>query len=180
MASNTKGGTKPPKARNKKRPPNIVNTDALKWVEGGDEIRFECSRKSFTHATNGEKLGCSLYRVEPGMTAFPFHLHHGNEEAIFILSGEGTLRLGAGRHAVGPGDYIALPAGREAHQLLNEGADLLEYLCFSTMIQPEVMEYPDSGKVGAIAGAPPGGDKTDRNVFGFYKRDSAVDYYEGE
>ena len=163
-----------------KRPGNIVNAEALPWVEGGDGARFECSRKSFTHATNAEKLGCSMFRVPAGKAAFPAHLHHGNEEAIYILAGQGTLRLGDGRHPVGPGDYIALPAGRVAHQLLNSGPVLLEYLCFSTMIQPEVVEYPDSGKVGAIAGAAPGGDKTDGNVRGFYKMDSEVDYYEGE
>lgn len=176
MASAEKNTAK----RRKKRPPNIVNVEALDWVDGGNGVRFESSRKSFTHATNGEKLGCSLFRVPPGKAAFPAHLHYGNEEAIYILAGEGTLRLGNQRHPVGPGDYIALPPGRVAHQLLNSGAGPLEYLCFSTMIQPEVVEYPDSGKVGAIAGAAPGGDQTGRNVYGFYNRDSAVDYYEGE
>ncbi len=166
--------------RPKKRPPNIVNAEALPWSEGGNGGNFAHSRKYFTHATHGEKLGCSLFRVPAGKAAFPAHLHHGNEEAIYILAGQGTLRLGDGRHPVGPGDYIALPAGRAAHQLFNSGAEPLEYLCLSTMIVPEVVEYPDSGKVGAIAGAAPGGDKTGRNVYGFYKRDSAVDYYEGE
>ena len=166
--------------RSPKRPRNIVNTEALPWSEGGDGGAFAHSRKSFTHATEGEKLGCSLFRVLPGKAAFPAHLHHANEEAIYILAGQGTLRLGDQRHSVGPGDYIALPPGRTAHQLLNSGEEPLEYLCLSTMIQPEVVEYPDSGKVGAIAGAPPGGKKTGRGVRGFYKTDSAVDYYEGE
>ena len=170
---------RPPKRRTK-RPPNIVHTETLPWSEGGNGGAFAHSRKSLTHATQGEKLGCSLFRVPPGKAAFPAHLHHANEEAIYILAGEGTLRLGTQRHPVGPGDYIALPPGRVDHQLLNSGAEPLEYLCFSTMIQPEVVEYPDSGKIGAIAGTAPGGDSTGREVRGFYKTDSAVDYYEGE
>lgn len=39
-------------------------------------------------------IGTSLYKLLPGNKAFPFHCHYGNEEAIFILSGNGTLRLG--------------------------------------------------------------------------------------
>ena len=48
------------------------------------------------------------------------------------------------------------------------------------MIHPDVVEYPDSGKVAAIAGAAPGGDKAQRRVFKIFKGDQDVGYYEGE
>ncbi len=162
------------------RHPHIVNAADLEWARSSHGERFAAERKSFTAPAGGEKLGCSLFRVPPGRTAFPSHLHHGNEEALYILAGQGTLRLGAEEHAVGPGDYVALPAGGPAHQLRNTGAGPLEYLCLSTMIHPDVMEYPDSGKVGAMAGAAPGGDAARRTLRGFYKKGAAVDYYEGE
>jgi uncharacterized cupin superfamily protein len=62
----------------------------------------------------------------------------------------------------------------------NTSHEVLEYICFSTMIAPEVAEYPDSGKIGVIAGSAPGGDKARRSLFLFYKKDRDVDYYEGE
>jgi uncharacterized cupin superfamily protein len=163
------------------RPPCIVNANDLEWKRATARgERFASERKAFTGPAGGQKLGCSLMRVPPGKTAFPHHRHHGNEEAIYILSGTGTLRLDDAEHAVGPGDYIALTAGGPAHQLIATGNAPLEYLCFSTMLAPEVVEYPDAGKVGAIAGVAPGGDVSQRTVFRFYKTDANVDYWEGE
>ena len=162
------------------RPRSIVNVNDLEWTEKSHGERFGYQRKAFTLPAGAEKLGCSLFRVPPGRTAFPSHRHHANEEAIYILSGEGTLRLDDAEHAVGLGDYIVLPAEGPAHQLINTGTQVLEYLCLSTMITPEVVEYPDSGKVGAFAGTPPGGDPAHRTIYRFYKRQASVDYYEGE
>ncbi|HKJ00404.1 MAG TPA: cupin domain-containing protein [bacterium] len=161
------------------RHPHIVNVNDLEWIVT-EHGRFGAERKAFTAPAGGRQLGFSLYRVPPGKSAFPAHLHHANEEAIYVLSGSGTLRLGEQRHPVGPGDYIALPAGPPAHQLLNTGVAPLEYLCVSTMIHPEVSEYPDSGKFGVMTDSAPGGDKAQRRLSGFYKTADAVDYYEGE
>jgi uncharacterized cupin superfamily protein len=161
------------------RDPHIVNVAELEWAVT-DHGRFAARRKAFTLPAGGEKLGCSLFQVPPGKTAFPAHLHHGNEEALYVLAGTGTLRLGGAQHAVGPGDYVALPAGGPAHQLVATGSAPLEYLCFSTMIHPDITEYPDSGKFGLAAGAAPGGDRSRRALSGFYIKGPGVDYYEGE
>ena len=48
---------------------------------------------SVLNQSGGEKLGCSIYRVLPGKTAYPHHRHLANEGAIYILSGLGELRL---------------------------------------------------------------------------------------
>ncbi len=118
--------------------------------------------------------------LPPGKTAFPYHKHFTNEEAIYVLAGKGTIRLDDKELLVGPGDYIALPPEGPNHQLVNSGGDDLEYLCLSTMIHPDITLFPDSDKVIAFAGSGPGGDKSTRTFFGIYKANSAVDYYEGE
>jgi uncharacterized cupin superfamily protein len=99
-----------------------------------------------------------------------------------VLAGTGTLRLGAEIHAVRAGDVIACPAGgaETAHQLVNSGADDLRYLAISTMREPEVCEYPDSGKIIAVAGAAPGGDLAQRTLELCMRRDGEVDYWDGE
>lgn len=162
------------------REKNIVNVDDMDWKSGGNGDRFVFQRKWFSSHAGGRKLGCSLYRVPPGKTAFPCHKHFANEEAIYVLAGSGTIRLDDQEHSVGPGDYIAfLPEGPN-HQLINSGSSDLEYLCLSTMIHPDVTLFPDSDKVIAFAGSGPGGEKASRTFFGIYKLDSAVDYYDGE
>ncbi len=157
------------------RPANIVQQDDVAPLERSHGDKFALKGRSLGVAAGSQKLGCTLYEVPPGKTAFPAHVHHANEEAIYVLSGTGSLRLGRERHPVGAGDYIALPAGGPAHQLLNTGATLLEYLCFSTIVSPEVVEYPDSGKVGAMVGT-----RTAPVLRAIYMKDSQVDYYEGE
>ena len=158
------------------RHPHIVNVDEMEWNERSHGERFAMQHKWLGNKAGGKKLGCGLYRIAPGKTAFPIHFHHANDEAMFILEGEGTLRLGAERFPVRKGDYIAFPAGEPlGHQLINTSAAPLEYLCMSTLIEPEIVEYPDSGKVGAMAGTLP------KPAFrGIFRKDGTVDYYEGE
>jgi uncharacterized cupin superfamily protein len=164
-----------------KRRSNVVREDALEWTEHSYGERFGYRRKSLSSAAGGEKVGCSLYEVPPGRRAWPYHYHLANEEAIYVLEGSGTLRIGGEEVRVAEGDYVALPARAEgAHQLVNSSEAVLRYLCFSTMVEPDVMVYPDSGKVGIFGGAAPGGPKEERTLSKFLRSDAEVGYYDGE
>ncbi|HKH76325.1 MAG TPA: cupin domain-containing protein [Rubrobacteraceae bacterium] len=161
--------------------PNVTNEDGLRWSEHSHGEKFGYRRKSLSSATEGEKLGCSLYEVEPGRSAWPYHYHGANEEAIYVLEGSGTLRVAGEEIPLGKGDYATFPASAEgAHQLVNTSDRPLKYLCFSTMIEPDATVYPDSGKVGVFVGAAPGGPKENRTLSGFFREEDGVDYYEGE
>jgi uncharacterized cupin superfamily protein len=156
-----------------------VNESDLDWSEterGASRFR----RKRLAAAAGGEDLGASLYELPSGARSWPYHYHAGNEEALYVLAGEGRLRNDDGEERLAAGDYVALPAGPGgAHRVVNDGDEPLRYLAVSTMNDPDVTVYPDSGKVGVFAGAPPGGDG-DRTVHGYYPRDADVSYWEGE
>jgi uncharacterized cupin superfamily protein len=161
--------------------PNVIGDGDLEWDEQSRGEKFGCRRKQLGSAAGGEKLGCSLYEVPPGRRAWPYHYHLANEEAIYVLEGSGTLRIGGEEIWVSEGDYVAFPAGEEAsHQLINSSEAVLRYLCFSTMVEPDVMVYPDSGKVGIFAGAAPGGSKEKRTFSKFLWSGAEVGYYDGE
>ncbi len=163
------------------RPTNVANEDDLKWTEHSHGEKFGYRRKSLSSASGGEKLGCSLYEVPPGCRAWPYHYHGANEEAIYVLEGSGTLRVGGEEVPLSKGTYATFPARAEgAHQLVNTSDTILRYLCFSTMVEPDAIVYPDSGKVGVFVGAAPGGPKGKRILSEFYKDDGKVSYYEGE
>ena len=160
---------------------NVTNESELRWAEHSHGEKFGYRRKSLGSAAGGEKLGCSLYEVEPGLRAWPYHYHGANEEAIYVLEGSGTLRMGGGEIPLEKGDYATFPASAvAAHQLINTSGEILRYLCFSTMAEPDAMVYPDSGKVGIFVGAAPGGPNEKRVLSGFFKEEDGVDYYEGE
>ena len=128
-----------------------------------------------------KKLGYNVTELPPGKRAFPYHFHHVNEELFLVLEGTGELRWPGGTHPLKPMDIICCPPGANgAHQIVNTGATALRYLAVSTTEDPEVVEYPDSGKYGVIAGRPIGGRPTDARVAVFAFKKDGVDYWAGE
>jgi uncharacterized cupin superfamily protein len=138
--------------------------------------RFDASRAFLGPVLGLTKLGVNVTAVKPGKAAYPFHSHRANDELFLILAGSGELRLGGARHAVKEGDLIGCPAGDAgtAHQLVNTGSVELRYLAVSTQIDPDVCEYPDSGKIGAYSG------DDDTGLMHLSRRADAVDYWLGE
>ena len=164
-------------AKPARRHPNVVHFSEVKPVEFTKGSRFAMTDRVLGRATGARGIGCSLYEVPPGKTAFPNHYHCANEESIYVLEGTGTLHIGADQVAVGPGDYATFPVGpAHTHQLLNTGEVPLRYLCFSTLIPTEVVGYPHSKKIGAMSFNSTG----EQMVRIVVRESSVVDYYDGE
>jgi len=156
-----------------------VNESDLDWSET-DRGETTFRRKQLADAAGGEEIGCGLYEIPAGKRAWPYHYHTGNEEAIYVLDGEGALRLDGDRVPLEAGDYVALPAGEEGgHRVINDSAEPLRYLAISTMDDPDVLVYPDSGKVGIYTGSAPG-DHDDRELTKYFPMDEDVDYWQDE
>jgi len=161
-------------------PANVVNQDQIVWTEAA-RGKFRYRRKAFTAAAGMHRLGASIYEIEPGAAAFPRHYHCANEEAIYVLEGEGILRVGDSETELRPGDFVALLRGREhAHRLDNRSERPFRYLCFSTMIEPDIAVYMDSNKVGFFEGSAPGGPKEKRRLTAVFRRDMEVGCFDGE
>jgi hypothetical protein len=67
---------------------NIFRPD---WVER-DEAPLMGRTVRVGAQAGAERLGATLYEIDPGNNGSPFHLHHGNEEMIVVLAGRPTLR----------------------------------------------------------------------------------------
>jgi len=133
-----------------------------------------CAR--LARGTAAQALGMSIDIVAPGMRGCPYHLHHAQEEAFVILEGRGSLRVAGEMLEIKAGDVAFLPAGPEfPHQIVNTSDAPLKYLSISTQTRPEIVEYPDSGKYLASAGAsgPPRFARMGR-------LGEDLDYWEGE
>ncbi len=126
-------------------------------------------------------LGAMHVTVEPGRRAFPFHSHLANDEMFVILEGQGTYRFGGAEYPVKAGDVCGAPKGgpETAHQLINTGDSPLRYLGLSTRIDPDVAEYPDSGKFAVLA-VWPGSHFMDAHLKQVNRPEDARDYWEGE
>jgi uncharacterized cupin superfamily protein len=133
---------------------------------------FGFRRKRLGAAAGGKGIGVSWFELPPGKKAFPHHFHLANEEAVFVLEGEGVLRLGEEMQNIRAGDYIAFPPGPPGHQIANRGNGPLRYLAMSTMLEPEVAVYPDSKKMGVLSRS--------HGITAVHRERDTVDYYEGE
>ena len=144
--------------------------------------RYESKLGRIGGRIGARQLGCQLHIVPPGKTAFPFHAHHSNEEMFFIVEGHGTLRLGDARHSIRAGDVISAPAGdaATAHQIVNSSDVELRYLGFSTRHDPDVVEYPDSGKFGVASLVPRDGGSASARIFHLARPGTSLDYWDGE
>jgi len=159
----------------------VVNLDELDLQPHARGDRYEALTGAIGRRIGASLLGCRLVVLPPGKRAWPYHWHHANEELFFVLCGAGTLRCGDAEYMLRAGDVVAAPPGEQyAHQIINTSGAELRYLAVSTMRAPDIVEYPDSGKLGLFAGAAPGGDTTQRTLGVCVPRDAAVDYWDGE
>lgn len=160
----------------------IISLDSLTLTRQSHGDRFDAAFASLTAGTGAQHLGARLVEVPPGKRAWPLHCHYNNDEIFVILSGSGQLREGSRTTPVSAGQVLVCPAGGPdaAHQLINDGTAPLRYLAVSSMREPDIMEYPDSSKLVAFAGAAPGGDKSKRRLSLTQYRGPEVDYWEGE
>jgi len=154
----------------------IRNVDEVALHFAALEPKYACSHARLTEGTAARKLAAGVSVVPPGKRACPYHLHHAQEEMFVILAGQGTLRVAGEMLPVKAGDVIVIPPGREyPHQLINTSDQDLKYLAIGTTDDPEICEYPDSGKYLAEAGI---GRPHPFGVIG--RAADTLDYWDGE
>jgi len=159
---------------------NIHDTKGLPLSPEGGSDRFGATVAPMGREIGLTGLGCMYTQVEPGKRAFPYHNHLGADEMFVILEGTGTYRFGEREYPIKPGDVCGAPKGgpEVAHQIINTGTVTLKYLGISTMVDPEVVQYPDSGKFAAIATRGQEFMSAHLKVIG--REGESLDYWDGE
>ena len=123
--------------------PSVFDPD---WDAERDEPPYRWRRARLGRQAGLERLGASLFELPPGAASFPLHVHLHNEEAIVVLQGRPTLRTLEGERGLEPGELVGCPAGPAgAHRLDNATDEPVRVLVVSTMLAPEVVQFPDEG-----------------------------------
>ena len=76
-----------------------------------------------TKATDAQTRGAYALQemtVEPGFPWSPPHIHHKGDEAMYVLEGECTVRIGDAIHTLGAGTFALMPRGI-VHTFSNPG-----------------------------------------------------------
>lgn len=151
---------------------NVFSKD---FDQTNDRAGYQWDRIRLGRRLGGEMLGASAYVLHPGEKSYPYHLHHANEELLLVLEGDVIVRTPVGEESAGTGATILFRRGPDgAHQVINRSDQPARFIMFSTMVEPEITEYPDNGNLGVFAGRAPGADGPaylERFVDGSVERD---------
>ena len=123
-----------------RRHPHVVHVDEVAVVDS-PHGKFAPRERYLAAAAGGQQLGCSLVELAPGATAWPFHYHCANEEAIYVLEGTGTARIGDARVEIRAGDTD----GNQA----TDPDPSWESFC----VNPPTWEYPSAHAMQSAAAA---------------------------
>ena len=91
-------------------------------------------------------MGFHLIEVPIGLATSAFHRHLCEEECIYILEGAGTARIGATVLQVEAGDFIAYPAGGQAHDLRNTESSILKCIIVGQRLDFDIVDYPEQAR----------------------------------
>jgi uncharacterized cupin superfamily protein len=131
--------------------PNVFADDA--WDMQAEKMKI--NGRFVGKAAGAKELGMSVYDLLPGSTGFNLHAHYGMEELFVVLSGRPTLRTGSGEEELAPGDVVSMPRGMDGlHTFTNPTDEHARVLAISTLPSPEVVVYPELGKVGVATRDP--------------------------
>ncbi len=90
------------------------------------------------------KIGINRTTLPPGKVSSMRHWHTQEDELVFVLEGELTLRTDAGEQVLRAGQCAGFPAGsRNGHQLANHGTAPAVYLEISNRDPSDTAYYSD-------------------------------------
>ncbi len=166
----------------------VANIDAVLASDAFSDTtnqgdRFSARFGAVGRALQTKKLGVTVTVVPAGKRAWPRHYHYANDELFIVLEGSGALHYGEKSGPIREGDIVYIEAGTGVpFQIENDSDAELKYLAVDAQIHPDVFVYPDSGKVGFVAGGPPlreGATPTPKLVR-FFADAAKTGYWDGE
>lgn len=102
--------------------------------------------KSLGDLTGLTGFGFHIIEVEPGRDTTEHHVHHHEDECVYVLEGRGTALIGADAFEIGPGDFLGYRKGGVAHSIRNTGSETLRCIVVGERLAHDVGDYPNKGK----------------------------------
>ncbi|NVO24904.1 cupin domain-containing protein [Donghicola mangrovi] len=129
----------------------IVRADEIARMEGLHKAHFlnpnaQRVNKSLGDLTGLTGLGFHIIEVAPGFETTEFHVHHHEDECVYVLDGTATAHIGEASHPIGPGDFIGYRAGGLPHGITNTGDTTLRLIVVGQRLPHDVGDYPHQKK----------------------------------
>ncbi len=154
----------------------VPNIYTPRFEEGERPEGFRGRRARIGYELGSELIGASLWELQPGEAAYPYHFHYSDEELVIVLSGRPSQRTPEGIRELEEGEALRFGLGEEgAHQVLNRTEEVARFLAISSHGRPDIVVYPDSDKIGVGERLAQGG-----GLRAFFRRAASVDYWTDE
>ena len=129
----------------------LVTSDEIAAMEGRRKTHFlnpgaRRINRSLGDLTGLTGIGFHIIEVEPGCETTEHHVHHHEDECVYVLAGTATALIGDKTHAIGPGDFIGYRKGGLAHSIRNTGSETLRCIVVGERRAQDVADYPRLGK----------------------------------
>ena len=102
--------------------------------------------KSLGDLVGLKNLGFHIIEVMPGNESTEYHLHHMEDECVYILSVNATVTIDETDYEVSTGDFIGYPAGGLPHTMKNTGSEVLRCIIVGQRLAYDIGDYPRLSK----------------------------------
>lgn len=125
----------------------LLSADQIAETEGLSKTHFlnanaKRVNKSLGDMTGLTGFGFHIIEVAPGCDTTEYHVHHHEDECVFVLEGEATAVIGDEEYAISAGDFIGYRKGGLAHSIHNSGDRTLRCIVVGERLAHDVGDYP--------------------------------------
>ncbi|MGI9480373.1 MAG: cupin domain-containing protein [Hyphomicrobiaceae bacterium] len=129
----------------------LVTAEEIEAMEGLNKTHFLNPNavrinKSLGDLTGLTGLGFHIIEVQPGHETTEYHVHHHEDECIYVLSGTATATLGEETFQIKAGDFVGYRKGGLAHAIANTGTDVFRCIVVGERLAHDVGDYPRQKK----------------------------------
>ena len=129
----------------------LIRTADIDAAEGVNKTHFLNDNavrvnKSLGDLTGLTGFGFHIIEVEPGFETTEHHVHHHEDECVYVLSGSATAYIGEDAHDIAAGDFIGYRKGGFAHSIKNTGSETFRCIVVGQRLPHDVGDYTRLGK----------------------------------
>lgn len=125
----------------------VVSSAEISAMEGLAKTHFLNPNGKRINKSLGDMVGLPgfgfhIIEVAPGDETTEHHVHHHEDECVYILDGTATAYVGEDAIPVGAGDFIGYRKGGLAHSIKNTGSETLRCIVVGERLAHDVGDYP--------------------------------------
>ena len=125
----------------------LITSEEIEAMEGRHKTHFLNPNairlnKSLGDITGIGGFGFHIIEVQPGHQTTEHHLHHHEDECVYVLAGRGTAYIGDDQFEIKAGDFLGYRKGGLAHSIRNSGDGPLRCIVVGERLPHDVGDYP--------------------------------------